>query len=95
MASLLKTKPRLEADGIDVARPTGHATLKSIYFFDPSGHRLELVVNTGTPAMRKILDDVKWDMLNDWEQTKKAPRHAAWMHEGSHAGQAVDSGQTA
>jgi len=24
---------------------------------------------------------VKWDMLNEWAQTKKAPHHAAWMHE--------------
>ena len=27
------------------------------------------------------LDAVKWDMLNEWDRTKKAPRHAAWMHE--------------
>lgn len=22
-------------------------------------------------------DEVKWDMLNEWDRTKKAPRHAA------------------
>ncbi len=31
--------------------------------------------------MMQKLDDVKWDMLNEWAQTRKAPRHAAWMHE--------------
>jgi hypothetical protein len=27
------------------------------------------------------LDDVKWDMLEQWSATKRAPGHAAWMHE--------------
>jgi lactoylglutathione lyase len=26
---------------------------------------------------------VKWDMLEEWSQTKRAPKHAAWMHDGS------------
>ena len=42
-------------DGIDVVGPTDHTIFKSIYFFDPSGHRLELAANTGTPAMAKRL----------------------------------------
>lgn len=82
MDELLATKTRLEAAGIDVIGVTDHTIFKSIYFFDPSGHRLELAFNTATPAMAKALDDVKWDMLNEWEQTKKAPKHAAWMHDG-------------
>ncbi|MGB4857058.1 MAG: VOC family protein, partial [Candidatus Dechloromonas phosphoritropha] len=48
-----------------------------IYFFDPSGHRLELAVNTGTPKMARMLDE--------WALTKKAPQHARWMHDGSYA----------
>ncbi len=82
---LMETKARLEADGIDVLGPTDHAIFKSIYFFDPSGHRLELAVNTNTPDMDKRLDEVKWDMLNEWAETKKAPDHARWMHDGSHS----------
>ena len=35
--------------------------------------------------MSKMLDEVKWDMINEWERTKKAPKHAAWMHDGSYA----------
>lgn len=80
---LLQTKARLEADGIEVVGPTDHTIFKSIYFFDPSGHRLELAANTGTPTMSKMLDDVKWEMLNEWDKTKKAPQHARWMHDGS------------
>lgn len=85
MAELLEARQRLQADGIEVIGPTDHTLFKSIYFFDPSGHRLELAVNTGTPEMLQKLDEVKWDMLNEWAQTKKAPQHAAWMHAGNHA----------
>ena len=81
--TMLKVKARLEADGIEVIGPTDHTIFQSIYFFDPSGHRLELAANTSTPEMDKELDRVKWDMLNEWDRTKKAPEHARWMHDGS------------
>ncbi|NMG66998.1 VOC family protein [Azoarcus indigens] len=83
MEEMLETKARLEADGIKVIGPTDHTIFKSIYFFDPSGHRLELAVNTATPEMNHRLDEVKWEMLNEWARTKKAPQHARWMHDGS------------
>ena len=56
---------------------------KSIYFFDPNGHRLELAADVGTPEMYRQLDEVKWPMLDEWARTKKAPQHARWMHDGS------------
>jgi catechol 2,3-dioxygenase-like lactoylglutathione lyase family enzyme len=74
-------KARLQAAGIEVVGPTEHTIFKSIYFFDPNGHRLELAVDTATPEMKQKLDAVKWDMLDEWSRTKKAPQHAAWMHE--------------
>ncbi|MDO8448202.1 MAG: VOC family protein [Rhodoferax sp.] len=74
------TKARLQAAGIEVVGVTDHTIFKSIYFFDPNGHRLELAANTGTPEMMKKLDEVKWDMLAEWTRTKRAPKHAAWMH---------------
>jgi catechol 2,3-dioxygenase-like lactoylglutathione lyase family enzyme len=79
--TLEETKDRLQAAGIDVIGPTDHTIFKSIYFFDPNGHRLELAADVGTPEMYRKLDEVKWDMLNEWAQTKRAPKHAAWMHE--------------
>ncbi len=88
MDELLATKERLEAAGIEVVGVTDHTIFKSIYFFDPSGHRLELACNTATPAMMKALDEVKWDMINEWNLTKRAPKHAAWMHTGRGFGQA-------
>ena len=79
--TLEDTKKRLEAAGIEVIGPTDHTIFKSIYFFDPNGHRLELAADVGTPQMYKDLDDVKWDMLAEWDKTKRAPKHAAWMHD--------------
>lgn len=85
MDEMMATKSKLEANGIEVIGPTDHTIFKSIYFFDPSGHRLELVVNTGTSKMATDLDDVKWAMLEEWSMTRKAPQHARWMHDGSHS----------
>ena len=84
LQELLSVKQNLEADGIDVLGVTDHTLFKSIYFFDPSGHRLELAFNTGTAEMMKRLDAVKWEMLDEWARTRKAPKQAAWMHDGSH-----------
>ena len=81
MQTLEEAKARLLAGGVDVIGPTNHTIFKSIYFFDPNGHRLELACNTGTPEMYQKLDECKWDMLNEWAKTKRAPKHAAWMHE--------------
>ena len=83
METLLAAKAKLEANGVDVLGPTNHTIFKSIYFFDPNGHRLELAANTSTPEMMSKLDEVKWDMINEWSQTKRAPKHAAWMHHGN------------
>ena len=81
MDELLATKAKLQAAGIEVLGPTDHTIFKSIYFFDCNGHRLELAADTATPEMSQRLDDVKWAMLEDWSRTRRAPTHAAWMHE--------------
>jgi catechol 2,3-dioxygenase-like lactoylglutathione lyase family enzyme len=83
---LERTKAKLQAEGIDVIGVTDHTIFKSIYFHDPNGHRVELAANTGTPDMSRKLDDVKWEMLEEWSRTKRAPRHAAWMHAKELAG---------
>lgn len=87
MDDLLEAKAKLEAGGIEVLGPTDHTIFKSIYFFDPNGHRIELCADTATPKMNKMLDEVKWEMLNEWAKTKKAPQHARWMHDGSFKGE--------
>ena len=78
---LLAAKKSLEDAGIDVLGPTHHGIFKSIYFFDPNGHRLELAADIGTKEQLADLKKVAPDMLEEWSRTKKAPRHAAWLHE--------------
>jgi len=79
-AALMAAKGKLEAAGIDVLGPTNHTIFKSIYFFDPNGHRLELAANTAEPGMLEELNRVAPAMLAEWTETKKAPRHADWLH---------------
>ena len=81
LEELMATKEHLEAMGLDVLGPTHHGIFKSIYFFDPNGHRLELAADIGTPEQMKQLKDVAVPMIEEWSATKKAPRHAAWLHE--------------
>ena len=81
MDSLMAAKARAEARGLDVVGPTHHGIFKSIYFFDPDGHRLELACDIGTPDQMAQLKAVADDMLEEWSRTRQAPRHAAWLHE--------------
>lgn len=78
---LMDYKSRLEAAGLDVLGPTNHGIFDSIYFFDPNGHRLELAANKGTDEQLKELKNVADDMVDEWSVTKRAPAHAAWVHE--------------
>jgi catechol-2,3-dioxygenase len=78
---LLASKTHIENTGVDVLGPVNHGIFQSIYFFDPNGHRLELVANTQTQEQIDELRRVAPDMLDEWTKTKKAPKHAAWLHE--------------
>ena len=78
--ALLAAKAHIEAQGIDVLGPTFHGIFRSIYFFDLNGHRLELACNIGTPDQYAELKRVAPLMLQEWSETKKAPRHADWLH---------------
>ncbi len=80
--TLLAYKANLKAEGITVLGPVDHSLFHSIYFHDPNGHRLELACpDTEETGKLERLDAVKWEMLEEWSQTRRAPRHAAWMHE--------------
>jgi catechol 2,3-dioxygenase-like lactoylglutathione lyase family enzyme len=77
---LTRYKKRIEVTGREVIGPVNHGIFDSIYFFDPSGHRLELAVNKGTEEQMQQLKDIADEMLEEWSVTKKAPQHAAWLH---------------
>ena len=81
MAALESAKAHIESEGLDVLGPVNHGIFMSIYFFDPNGHRIELAANIGTPEQMKMLNDVAPAMLQEWSVTKRAPNHAAWLHQ--------------
>jgi catechol 2,3-dioxygenase-like lactoylglutathione lyase family enzyme len=80
--TLLAFKEHLENNGVEVLGVTNHSLFHSIYCFDPNGHRIELACpDPAEEAMLARLDEVKWEMLEEWSRTKKAPKHAAWIHD--------------
>lgn len=78
--ALVAAKMELESKGIEVVGVTEHGIIRSIYFFDPNGHRVELTCVTGTPGEMKELKRVAPAMLEEWSRTKRPPRQAAWLH---------------
>jgi len=74
---LVTAKKHLESMGVEVVGPTDHKICKSIYFFDPNGHRLELAYRTMPPAMERALKEASEPMLEEWSRTKRAPKLAA------------------
>jgi len=79
--TLVAFKERLESQGVPVLGVTDHSIFHSIYFFDPNGHRLELACpDPEEDALLPRLDEVKWAMLEEWSKTKRAPKHAEWLH---------------
>ncbi|OPX54426.1 Catechol 2,3-dioxygenase [Oceanospirillum multiglobuliferum] len=87
-AALIAAKEELEAKGVEVLGITNHEIIHSIYFFDPNGHRLELTYRDGTEEQMQKLKEVAPLMLEEWSVTKKAPKHAAWLHEKEFSDQA-------
>lgn len=79
--ALEKAKEHIAACGVDVIGPTDHHIFQSIYFFDPNGHRLELVANVDRPGVLEKLNKVAPEMIEEWSQTRRAPKHAAFLHE--------------
>lgn len=78
--TLLAAKARLEAMGLDVIGPTNHEIFQSIYFHDPSGHRIELAANTVKPGQMEALHQFAPSMMDEWQRTRRTVRQAAWLH---------------
>lgn len=81
LEALEKAKTFLESKKVDVLGITDHGIFKSIYFFDPNGHRLELTANVCTDDQVTELKRIAPEMLEEWAVTKKPPRQAAWLHD--------------
>ncbi len=71
-----RAKARLEANGVEVIGITDHKFIKSIYFFDPNGYRLELTHEIGPAAYMKKSEDEAHAELESWNKKKAGIRAA-------------------
>lgn len=62
----------LVAHGIDVLGPIDHGFIRSIYFYDPSGHRLELTTRTTTPGDLERFAAEAPALIDEWTRAKAA-----------------------
>ena len=77
VAALENAMAKLRAAGVDVLGITDHHAIKSIYFFDPNGIRLELTAPVASE--RGLFEGTErnaHEQLAAWQQ-KKQQRHAA------------------
>ncbi|MFZ6645875.1 VOC family protein [Undibacterium sp. TJN25] len=63
-------RARLQSAGVDVIGPVDHHFVKSIYFFDPNGFRLEFTVPIGTAEMHEGFRHQARDTLDNWTAEK-------------------------
>ncbi len=69
---LVEARSKLEGAGIHVLGPTDHGFVKSIYFFDPNGIRLELTANTAESGFMETAQSTARAACDAWTQEKKA-----------------------
>jgi glyoxylase I family protein len=68
--ALLGAKRRMQAQGIEVIGPVNHDDfVESIYFFDPSGHRLELTTRTCDSERLRQFEQEAPKVLSLWRET--------------------------
>jgi catechol 2,3-dioxygenase-like lactoylglutathione lyase family enzyme len=68
--ALIAAKRMLEDKGLEVLGPVVHGEwFRSIYFFDPDGHRLELTVHLGTSEMKAAAERKAPEILARWNRT--------------------------
>jgi glyoxylase I family protein len=67
---LLEAKARLEKAGVDIVGVTDHGIIKSIYFFDPNGIRLELTTRIAEQEeLDRGIPDAR-EGLKQWNKEK-------------------------
>ncbi|HVV95049.1 MAG TPA: VOC family protein [Hyphomicrobiales bacterium] len=72
LAALNEGKRRLVERGVDVIGPVDHGFCQSIYFHDPSGHRLEMTVRTEQPGELQDFEAAAFKVLAKWQERARA-----------------------
>ena len=67
---LLAAKARLDEAGVEPIGPTDHGFIRSIYFFDPNGLRLEITCRMATAEETKASADRAHDHLKRWREKR-------------------------
>ena len=65
-------RERLVQNGVNVTPLVDHHFVKSIYFFDPNGLRLEVNVRTEHPQYLSEAAAAARPALDEWTRSKKA-----------------------
>jgi len=73
---LVAAKLRLEAEGIEILGVTDHHIIKSIYFFDPNGVRLELTTRVASDEEMAKAEKHAHAALMNWTKEKVERLHA-------------------
>jgi glyoxylase I family protein len=66
LEALERAKARLEAAGVEVLGITDHGFVKSIYFFDPNGIRLEFTVPRSSLSEDQAYTEAAHHQLAEW-----------------------------
>jgi catechol 2,3-dioxygenase-like lactoylglutathione lyase family enzyme len=74
VAEVEEWKKRLEAADIEVVGVTDHEFVKSVYFFDPNGIRLEITCEVIGESERQDHRDEAQAALKAWTDTRPAPQ---------------------
>jgi len=72
LEEIMQAKKRLEEAGVKVLGITDHEIVKSIYFFDPNGFRVELTVPTVPQSVMDAHATVAHRELARWTQEKSS-----------------------
>jgi catechol-2,3-dioxygenase len=62
----------LQAHDVDVLGPVDHGFIRSIYFYDPSGHRLELTARMTEPGDLERFAAEAPALVDQWTAAKAA-----------------------
>ncbi|WNV11799.1 VOC family protein [Tardiphaga sp. 709] len=75
-SELRAAKKRLEAEGVEILGVTDHHIIKSIYFFDPNGIRLELTTRIASEEEMAAAEKHAHAALAEWTTEKAGRIHA-------------------
>lgn len=78
LGDLERAHARLLAEGVEVVGPIDHdGYVKSIYFFDPNGARMELTTETAGPEMMADYRSQARAMCDAWTAEKRSAKATA------------------